>query len=932
MRQTIKQRFISTGLIVGVVLFVMASVSIAASAAPASPFAAEHQQADGTLVSLVNRGDEFFNWTEDEEGYIVAYDAESANWCYAQVEDNDAIVPGEKIVGKSWFANLLKRGNKQKADELTSLLENVSRPKGQRKNAPVNNGAAPPDSGVGQGGVNPAEHSKNRQQLLVLLVEYSNRQFTTSYAEDTTAYWSNHFFGSTGKTVNTYYKEVSGSFDLQYIMPAFTKEDDTTITAGLPSGVSSVLIKDGVVKVRLSKNHPNTTAFGGAVETDVGLAFHAVKQYMSLSDLPKTGNTILCEDLNITSVIAGFDASGSSSTPSVWAHANWWYWNNVNGKQRNYSVDYGSNSSGILRSYAAHGELYNASTPMPIGVSAHELGHLLGLPDLYSYIGGDGIGAFSLMAGGSWGTDTAGDTKRGNTPTHPDAWSKARLGFSSPVTVSSASYWKNNINSFANVNGYSALKITSIAAAPQYFLVENRQLSGYDRGLGGLGKTDSGILIYHVDERVLDGSGGRENDNNYHKAIDLEKYPDNPCYEAGGVFNAASAPNSNFHTVGHTVNLTTHTDCHPQTLASGVQLKINSASGDAMEVEAGLFAAVTNITDVPTTAVAGTPFMLSGTVVPSNAANKTIVWSVYSAGTTGASISGSSILNTTAVGTVTVRATILNGAAPGTNYTQNFTIAVSGARELTPAAAIHYQTERFTGLVPGENYTVKGLARVANAAGEIDIEEAWMNGTSLAIVKLGKGTATADSLPQTVTIPARPAKPIGLSGIAPTAIGGTNGKINGTTAAMEYRAAGADAWTNCAAASTTVGAAGSYEVRIKAAVGTSFKSAAAAVSVPATQMVDKTGLNARINELKGTGKGNYTDASWNAFQSALSSAQTAANNASATQAQVDDALKALNTACNNLQAKKMIANTQYESNPLNWVLMILCFGWIWMWF
>jgi len=88
-----------------------------------------------------------------------------------------------------------------------------------------------------------------------------------------------------------------------------------------------------------------------------------------------------------------------------------------------------------------------------------------------------------------------------------------------------------------------------------------------------------------------------------------------------------------------------------------------------------VYAPVTNITGVPTTATVNTPLTLTGTVVPSNATNQNITWSVQNAGTTGATISGN-ILNTTAGGTVTVRATIINGLTATTNYTQDFNITV----------------------------------------------------------------------------------------------------------------------------------------------------------------------------------------------------------------------------------------------------------------
>ncbi|MCL2573823.1 MAG: PASTA domain-containing protein [Defluviitaleaceae bacterium] len=84
---------------------------------------------------------------------------------------------------------------------------------------------------------------------------------------------------------------------------------------------------------------------------------------------------------------------------------------------------------------------------------------------------------------------------------------------------------------------------------------------------------------------------------------------------------------------------------------------------------------VTGITGVPTNATAGVPLGLWGTVMPANATNQTITWSVQSAGTTGASISGS-MLNTTSAGTVTVRATITNGSSPSAAFTQDFTINV----------------------------------------------------------------------------------------------------------------------------------------------------------------------------------------------------------------------------------------------------------------
>jgi len=88
--------------------------------------------------------------------------------------------------------------------------------------------------------------------------------------------------------------------------------------------------------------------------------------------------------------------------------------------------------------------------------------------------------------------------------------------------------------------------------------------------------------------------------------------------------------------------------------------------------------AVTSITGVPSAATVGVPLTLVGTVNPNDATNKTIVWSLVSAGTTGATLSGNA-LTATAEGTVTVMATIMDGVKAKTNFTQNFSITVSRA-------------------------------------------------------------------------------------------------------------------------------------------------------------------------------------------------------------------------------------------------------------
>jgi hypothetical protein len=98
--------------------------------------------------------------------------------------------------------------------------------------------------------------------------------------------------------------------------------------------------------------------------------------------------------------------------------------------------------------------------------------------------------------------------------------------------------------------------------------------------------------------------------------------------------------------------------------------------------DSATFVAVTDITGVPETGTVGTAVDLSGAmVVPSNATNQAIVWSVKTPGAGVTTITGSGF-TPTGTGTVTLTATIANGATASTSYTKDFTINV------TPSYAI----------------------------------------------------------------------------------------------------------------------------------------------------------------------------------------------------------------------------------------------------
>lgn len=157
------------------------------------------------------------------------------------------------------------------------------------------------------------------------------------------------------------------------------------------------------------------------------------------------------------------------------------------------SIDTGSfNTLGnkvYVRDYTIEPEYFTTPNDMTIGVFAHEFGHVLGLPDLYDRDrNSNGLGNWSLMAGGSWNGPV---NSEGSSPAHPDAWSKVKLGWVAPSMSSCPSI------SIPRVEEEPVIYKFVTNNPQEYFLVENRQSFGFDQYLPGYG-----LAIYHIDDSI----------------------------------------------------------------------------------------------------------------------------------------------------------------------------------------------------------------------------------------------------------------------------------------------------------------------------------------------------------------------------------------------------------------------------------------------
>ncbi len=161
-----------------------------------------------------------------------------------------------------------------------------------------------------------------------------------------------------------------------------------------------------------------------------------------------------------------------------------------------------SHKSTLASAYSADGTHIFGYLTVPedarIGVSAHELGHLLfGFPDLYDTdYSSEGIGNWCLMAGGTWNGG-------GDIPAHPSAWCKVNQGWVSTTNVTSG-----GATTIPDVKtSHNVLRLwKNGGGGSEYFLVENRQRTGFDAMLPG-----DGLLVWHVDE----SQGGNTDENHY---------------------------------------------------------------------------------------------------------------------------------------------------------------------------------------------------------------------------------------------------------------------------------------------------------------------------------------------------------------------------------------------------------------------------------
>ncbi len=179
---------------------------------------------------------------------------------------------------------------------------------------------------------------------------------------------------------------------------------------------------------------------------------------------------------NVYVIYAGYGEASGAAENTIWPHQ----WEVTNTTKLDGK---------LIGTYSCSNELGGTSDVIidGIGTACHEFSHAIGLLDLYDTDYEENgqsfdVDTWSLMAGGSYNND-------GMTPPYYCALEREMLGWGTPVVLS------NPANITVNSIGTNQFYRINSTVNNDYFLIENRQLTGWDEHL-----YTHGMLVYHIDK------------------------------------------------------------------------------------------------------------------------------------------------------------------------------------------------------------------------------------------------------------------------------------------------------------------------------------------------------------------------------------------------------------------------------------------------
>ena len=449
-------------------LAAMFMLAASAFAVPAKRVKRQVQQPDGSVLTVMLRGDENFHYTSTEDGQPLVQRADGA-YCYATLDSNGKLTASAQVAHdvESRGAAELSFLNYYTAEsqKVRSLGMERAKQRNARRMARLANRGVVDASGkpvrrvmagaTGGEGIGVTGKRKG----LVILVNFKDKKMLSKHTQ---AEWNDYFnkvgynkYGNNGSVHDYFYAQSYGKLDLEFDV------------------IGPVTVSKNMASYGANDAQGNDIDPAGMIKEACELAY--AKEKMDMSQYDWDGDGAVDQ---VYVIYAGYGEAAGGEANTIWPHE----WDIQGG---GYSLVLGGQR---IRTYACSSELNGGygTDISGIGTACHEFSHCMGIPDFYDTAGGGcfGMDAWDLMDYGSYGGD-------GYEPTGYNTYEKWVSGWIEPTILTEPCYIKN-MKPLSDAP--DACVVFNEANKNEYYIFENRQLKGTDVAL-----PNHGMLVIHVD-------------------------------------------------------------------------------------------------------------------------------------------------------------------------------------------------------------------------------------------------------------------------------------------------------------------------------------------------------------------------------------------------------------------------------------------------
>ena len=440
--------------------------SLTTWAAKAESIPVQVRQADGSVITVILRGDEHINWYTTLDGVLLVQGADN-NYYIGKVEKSGNLIATKQLAHEAQTRsqaerNLIAKQDKEKFFAYVNKIAEES--ENAYDNSPLTRGPIV-DSGYNRVPYFPHTGSP---KALVILAEFQDTTFTI---RDTKKVFTNYLMNEGHFTDSRYgqnqnYKGVRGYFkDCSY--GKFTPEFKVVGPVKLPKEQTYYGEGDDNIKALMED------------------ACSAIDNIVNFADYDANNDGIV--DL-VYVIYAGHSANyGGNKVTDIWPKSGTVNTTNTyDGKRiRRYGV---SNELAGKENKKKEKENING-----IGLFCHEFSHTLGLPDIYAIDkkaknqDDQGMEFWDLMDGGT-------DVRNGRVPASYLAWEREVMGWMK-IDELKGNCDIENLKSIDN--GGKAYKMVNPKNSNEYIVLQSIQKGPWNQGWGD-GTYGKGLLAYRV--------------------------------------------------------------------------------------------------------------------------------------------------------------------------------------------------------------------------------------------------------------------------------------------------------------------------------------------------------------------------------------------------------------------------------------------------